>query len=95
MPSKEGVHALVRKVGDIIRQHRSLPMEGLITKLNSTLRGWANYHRYVVSSEAFSRVDTYVFEQLWRMLQRRHQPSPKNGWLVNTGRPVDESTCSP
>jgi len=80
-PSKEGVHALVRKVGDIIRQHRSLPMEGLITKLNSTLRGWANYHRYVVSSEAFSRVDTYVFEQLWRMLQRRHQTKSKE-WLA-------------
>ena len=80
-PSKEGVLALVRKVGDIIRQHRSSPMEGLITKLNSTLRGWANYHRYVVSSEAFSRVDTYVFEQLWRMLQRRHQTKSKE-WLV-------------
>lgn len=81
MPSKEGVHTLVRKVGDIIRRHRSLPMEGLITKLNSTLRGWANYHRHVVSSEAFSRVDTYVFEQLWRMLRRRHQTKSKE-WLV-------------
>jgi RNA-directed DNA polymerase len=81
MPSKEGVRALVRKVGDIIRQHRSAPMEGLITKLNSTLRGWANYHRHVVSSEAFSRVDTYVYEQLWRMLRRRHQNKSK-GWLI-------------
>jgi RNA-directed DNA polymerase len=42
-PSKEGVLALVRKVGDMIRQHRSSPMEGLITKLNAALRGWANY----------------------------------------------------
>ena len=81
-PSKEGVLALVRKVGDIIRQHRSSPMEGLITKLNSTLRGWANYHRHVVSSEAFSRVDTYVFEQLWRMLQRRH-PTKSKEWLAH------------
>jgi RNA-directed DNA polymerase len=81
MPSKEGILALVRKVGDIIRQQRSAPMEGLITKLNVMLRGWANYHRYVVSSEAFSRVDTYVYEQLWRMLQRRHQTKSKE-WLV-------------
>jgi RNA-directed DNA polymerase len=79
-PSKEGVLALVRKVGDIIRQHRSSPMEGLIKKLNQLLRGWANYHRHVVSSEIFSRVDTYVYEQLWRMLRRRHQSKSKE-WL--------------
>ena len=80
-PSKEGVLALVRRVGDLIRQHRSSPMEGLIKKLNQLLRGWANYHRHVVSSEVFSRVDTYVYEQLWRMLRRRHQNKSKE-WLL-------------
>ena len=80
-PSKEGVLALVRKVGTMIRQYRSAPMEGLITKLNSTLRGWAYYHRHVVSSEVFSRVDTYVYEQLWRMLRRRHQ-NKSTEWLI-------------
>jgi RNA-directed DNA polymerase len=80
-PSKEGVIVLLRKVGDLIRQHRSSPMEGLIKKLNQMLRGWANYHRHVVSSEAFNRVDTYVYEQLWRMLKRRH-PKKSKDWLV-------------
>jgi len=79
-PSKEGIQTLLRKVGDLIRKHVSSPMEALIKKLNSVLRGWANYHRHVVSSEAFSRVDTYVFEQLWRMVRRRHQNKTK-GWL--------------
>jgi RNA-directed DNA polymerase len=80
-PSKEGVLVLVRKIGDLIRQHRSSPIEGLIKKLNQILRGWANYHRHVVSSEAFNRVDTYVYEQLWRMIQRKHQSKSKE-WLV-------------
>jgi RNA-directed DNA polymerase len=80
-PSKEGVLALVRKVGDLIRLHRSSPMEGLIKKLNQILRGWANYHRHVVSSEIFSRVDNYVYEQLWRMIRRRHQNKSKE-WLT-------------
>ncbi|MDR4510041.1 MAG: reverse transcriptase domain-containing protein [Candidatus Brocadiaceae bacterium] len=80
-PSKEGVQALIRKVGNIIRNHVSAPMEALFKKLNSVLRGWANYHRHVVSSEAFSSVDTYVFEQLWRMVRRRHQNKTK-GWLI-------------
>ncbi|MBW2671705.1 MAG: hypothetical protein JRD87_17945 [Deltaproteobacteria bacterium] len=54
----------------------------MIKKLNQTLRGWANYHRHVVSSEAFSRIDTYVFEQLWRMLRKRH-PRKSKRWLFN------------
>jgi len=81
-PSVEGVLALKRKVGEIIRKHTSAPMPILIKKLNDTLRGWANYHRHVVASEAFSCIDTYVFEQLWRMLRRRHSNKPKQ-WLFD------------
>ena len=80
-PSREGVQTLIREVGNIIRKHVGAPIEALIKRLNSVLRGWANYHRHVVSSEAFSRVDTYVFEQLWRMVRRRHQNKTK-GWLA-------------
>lgn len=81
-PSKEGVQALIRKVGTLIRKHVSAPMEVLIGKLNQVLRGWANYHRHVVASEAFSRVDNYVFHQLWRMLRRRHTNKSK-GWIID------------
>jgi RNA-directed DNA polymerase len=60
--------------------------------LNETLRGWGNYHRHVVASEAFCRIDRYVFEQLWRMLRRRH-PKKSDTWLIRqywsaTGRPT-------
>jgi RNA-directed DNA polymerase len=79
-PSKEGVLALRRKVGVLINEHVSSPMPILIKKLNDTLRGWANYHRHVVSSEAFSRVDHYVFERLWRMVRKRH-PKKSKRWL--------------
>jgi RNA-directed DNA polymerase len=72
-PSSEGVHALRRKIRDLIRSHVGAPMPALIKKLNAVLRGWANYHRHVVASEAFSRIDTYVFEQLRRMVRRRHR----------------------
>jgi RNA-directed DNA polymerase len=79
-PSSEGVLALVRKVGTLIKKHVSAPMAVLIKKLNEVLRGWANYHRHVVSSEAFSRIDTYVFEQLRNMLRKRH-PNKSKKWL--------------
>jgi RNA-directed DNA polymerase len=81
-PAVEGVLALTRKVGELIRKHTSAPMPVLIKKLNETLRGWANYHRHVVASEAFGRIDTYVFEQLWRMLRRRHSNKSKK-WLFD------------
>jgi RNA-directed DNA polymerase len=81
-PSTEGVHALMQKVGTMICEHVSAPMPALIKKLNSTLRGWANYHRHVVASEAFDRIDTYVFEQLWRMVRRRHSGKSAQ-WLTS------------
>jgi len=79
-PSKEGILSLKLKVGNLIRQHVSRPMPALVKALNQTLRGWGNYHRHVVSSEAFSHVDTYVYEQLWRMLRKRH-PQKSRKWL--------------
>jgi RNA-directed DNA polymerase len=79
-PSQQGIRALIAKVGVLCRKHVSAPMPALINVLNQTLRGWGNYHRHVVSSEAFSRVDTYVYEQLWRMLSRRH-PNKSRKWL--------------
>jgi len=80
-PSKEGVLALIKKVGTLIRKYVSAPMLILIKKLNETLRGWANYHRHVVASEAFGRIDNYVFEQLWCMIKQRHRNKSRE-WLT-------------
>ena len=52
-PANEGVLALKRKVGTLIRKHVSAPMPILVKKLNETLRGWGNYHRHVVAWETF------------------------------------------
>jgi len=79
-PSQEGVLALIRKVGTLIRKHTSAPIIILIKKLNQMLRGWANYHRHVVASDTFARVDNYVYKQLWRMLRRRHSRKSRK-WL--------------
>ncbi|MBN2666051.1 MAG: group II intron reverse transcriptase/maturase [Bacteroidales bacterium] len=80
IPSKQGVLALVRKAGAVIRKYRNGPIHLMIRKLNDLLRGWANYHRHVVASEAFSRVDNYVYEQLWRMVRKKH-PHKSKEWL--------------
>jgi RNA-directed DNA polymerase len=79
-PNRQGVITLIRTLGDLIRRHTSAPMDVLITKLNALLRGWANYHRHVAASRAFRRVDSYVYDHLWRMLHRRHG-NKSTGWL--------------
>jgi RNA-directed DNA polymerase len=48
--------------------------------LNPVIRGWAQYHRHVVSAETFQTVDHQIFQTLWRWATRRH---PKKGkrWI--------------
>jgi len=49
----------------------------MIGKLNPVIRGWANYHRHVCSSAAFTKADSSVFGQLWRWARRRHTAKGK------------------
>ena len=51
----------------------------LIHKLNPKIRGWANYHRHVVSQRTFARADHHIFSSLWRWARRRH-PNKNTRW---------------
>ena len=81
-PAKAGTLDIIQKVGKLIRKYVSSSLEGLIKELNAILRGWANYHRFVVTGKAFDYVDTYVYEQLFRMLRKRHNNKGIR-WLAN------------
>ncbi|EMD2586938.1 hypothetical protein AAHO87_004154 [Salmonella enterica] len=43
----------------------------LIAALTPLIRGWANYHRHVVSKAVFSYVDSQVWKKIWRWCVRR------------------------
>ena len=79
-PSKAAVKTLLANVKAIIKAHQSKPTHVLIYRLNLTIRGWANYHRHVVSSEVFSYIDWRTNNMLWQWARRRHQNRPP-GWL--------------
>jgi RNA-directed DNA polymerase len=53
----------------------------LITLLNQLIRGWANYHRHVVSKATFSQVDCAIFKELWRWAEKRH-PLKGRRWIA-------------
>jgi RNA-directed DNA polymerase len=46
--------------------------ETLIKTLNPILRGWANYHRYVCSAEAFWTAERIIQDQVLRWARRTH-----------------------
>lgn len=80
-PSVKSQRKLIEKVKTIIKTEGSyLSAYGLIMKLNPVIRGWANYHRHVVSKQVFSNIDRQIHWALWRWARRKHsQKSAK--WI--------------
>lgn len=72
-PSKSAVKSFLAKVRAIIKDNKMVTQELLIRKLNPVIRGWVNYHRYVVSSETFSWVDYQIYKCLWQWAKRKHK----------------------
>lgn len=79
-PSKESVKGFLAKVRGLIGANKQATAGDLIALLNPVIRGWANYHRHVVSSKAFGKVDAEIFKALWRWARRRH-PGKGARWV--------------
>jgi RNA-directed DNA polymerase len=80
-PSKPNIKALLDKVRIITKAHKQLPAGNLILLLNPVIRGWALYHRHVVSKETFSAVDDAIYRILRRWAIRRH-PNQSRRWVM-------------
>jgi len=78
-PSKKNVNTFLGGIRRIIRAARGISAANLIRKLNPAIRGWANYHRHVVSTRTFARVDHHIFFSLWQWARRRH-PNKNTHW---------------
>ncbi len=79
-PSKNAIKSHMKKVRKIIKENKTATQDMLIRKLNPVIRGWVNYHRFVVSSDAFELVDHRTWECLWWWACRRHKNKGK-GWV--------------
>jgi RNA-directed DNA polymerase len=56
-PSDKSVKAILDKIRDLCRRNKQAKTCDLIRLLNPVIRGWANFHRHVVSSATFNKVD--------------------------------------
>jgi RNA-directed DNA polymerase len=79
-PTRQSVRSVLEKARDCIKKAQGHTAEVLIHKLNPLLRGWANYHRHVVSKRLFGRVDYYLHAMLRRWARREH-PNKSAGWI--------------
>jgi RNA-directed DNA polymerase len=81
-PSTASFQALKDKVRTLCKQARGATPAQLIDTLTPVLRGWANYHRYVICGETFAKVDNFVWQRVYRWARRRH--SDKSGrWITD------------
>jgi RNA-directed DNA polymerase len=87
-PSKKSTKAFLETVRERIRHSGYLTAGELIEALNPLIRGWALYHRHVVSKAIFHvvskaifhAVDHAIFRALWSWAYRRHRH--KTRWWI-------------
>ncbi len=79
-PSNKSVSNIVKKIGETIRENKTVKQEFLIFKLNQILRGWCNYHQSVCAKETFQKLNYCTFEMLWKWAKRRH-PNKSSQWI--------------
>jgi RNA-directed DNA polymerase len=53
----------MNNIHDTFKKHRGSEPVALIHDLNMKIRGWANYHKHVVSAKTFSYVDGYIWNE--------------------------------
>ena len=54
----------------------------LVRKINPLVRGWSAYYRTVVSSEAFSSLDDYMWKLTYKWATHGRQNKSRH-WVVN------------
>lgn len=82
-PSKNSIKTLIRKCATIIlKEGKAESQSELIRRSNQVIRGWTNYHRHVVASQAFSYVNNtlYLLLQQWA---KHRQPNKNKWWRLN------------
>lgn len=89
-PSKKSVHKFLESIRDFTKKNKMTAQHPLIEVLNPKIRGWCQYHRYVVSKKTFSKVRHELWKILWNWATRRHPNKGaqwvKDRYFIHNGR---------
>ena len=66
---------------EIIHKAAAWTQEDLIQALNPIITGWANYHRHIVAKRIYQRLDSILWNMLWKWAKRRH-PNKGHRWIA-------------
>jgi len=81
-PSDKSLKKHKEILKETIGKAKAMNQEKLIGKLNPIILGWANYFRYVDSWDSFSKLQSYLWQLLFRWGRRRH-PNKGKKWVKN------------
>jgi RNA-directed DNA polymerase len=79
-PSEEALKRHFLEVKKVLKA--STKIEGIVTRLNMIIRGWAYYYRTAASRHTFSKCDKLIMEKLMKWAQRKH-PSKPSTWVYS------------
>lgn len=79
-PSKKSYAAIMKKIKDVIEKYKAISAYKVIRILNPIIRGWTNYHRKVISSRIFCKLDNSIFWKILKWTHRRHSNKSKQ-WI--------------
>jgi RNA-directed DNA polymerase len=80
-PARKNMKTFLGHVRAMVQAKKQTTAGNLIAQLNPVIRGWANYHRHVVSKVTFNQVETAIFKSLWAWATRRH-PKKSRRWVA-------------
>ncbi|MBI5327037.1 MAG: group II intron reverse transcriptase/maturase [Deltaproteobacteria bacterium] len=75
-PAKENFSNVYKKIKSVISNHKTSKQEVLIMELNPIIRGWADFHRHIISKESYSKLNAWIWKALWQWSRRRHPNKP-------------------
>ncbi len=81
-PSKAAVQRHRKRLAAEMLALRGSNAEAVIRRLNPIIRGWSAYYRGVVSSEAFAKLDRYLWSLTYKWAKYGHSNKSKH-WVVN------------
>lgn len=79
-PSKKSVKKFLKSIREWMKQHKMMSHHPLIEQLNPKIRGWCQYHRYVVSKKTFSKLRHELWKICWNWAKSRH-PNKNAQWI--------------
>jgi RNA-directed DNA polymerase len=80
-PSKAALRRIRERLAAEMKALRGANVVAVIRRLNRIIRGWSAYYRTVVSSEAFAKLDSYLWTLTFKWARYSHPNKPKH-WVV-------------